>query len=363
MRPALAVVLVLSAAPAGLAQDSGPAGLIHARLETRPVTGGLAREMRGLLASRADAFWVGYAVPAQGRHQMCCWSSTDEVENGCGGCRLEPDDDGRAFRHAGGRSPVQLEASPELRVLARAEGGRFGRLRTFSADCWLDAGDRPVVWLTGVRPAESVAWLATLVDEPLESEKKKAKGLGHAVLAAIAMHADPSADAVLEGWLKPDQPAERRRQAAFWMGNARGARGRDVLVRLLREDQDPRVREHVIFALTQNHEPGAIEAILEAARKDPSAHVRGQALFWLAQAASKRAPAAIKAAVDEDPEVEVKKKAVFALSQLPKDEGVPLLIGLARTHRSYEVRKQAMFWLGQSQDPRALAFFEEVLKP
>jgi hypothetical protein len=26
------------------------------------------------------------------------------------------------------------------------------------------------------------------------------------------------------------------------------------------------------------------------------------------------------------------------------------------------VRKQAMFWLGQSRDPRALAFFEEVLR-
>jgi hypothetical protein len=26
-----------------------------------------------------------------------------------------------------------------------------------------------------------------------------------------------------------------------------------------------------------------------------------------------------------------------------------------------EVRKQAMFWLGQTGDPRALAFFEDVL--
>jgi hypothetical protein len=50
------------------------------------------------------------------------------------------------------------------------------------------------------------------------------------------------------------------------------------------------------------------------------------------------------------------------LSQLPKDEGVPLLIRLAETHKSVEVRKQAMFWLGQSQDPRALQFFEQVLK-
>jgi HEAT repeat protein len=57
----------------------------------------------------------------------------------------------------------------------------------------------------------------------------------------------------------------------------------------------------------------------------------------------------------------VKKQAVFALSQLPKDEGIPLLIQVARKNNNPVVRKQAMFWLGQSNDPRALQFFEEVL--
>jgi hypothetical protein len=46
---------------------------------------------------------------------------------------------------------------------------------------------------------------------------------------------------------------------------------------------------------------------------------------------------------------------------LPKDDGVPLLIQLARTNTNPAVRKQAMFWLGQSKDPRALRFFEEIL--
>jgi hypothetical protein len=54
---------------------------------------------------------------------------------------------------------------------------------------------------------------------------------------------------------------------------------------------------------------------------------------------------------------------VFALSQLPRDRGVPLLIDVARSaHRHPAVRRAAMFWLGQSGDPRAIEFFEEVLK-
>ena len=74
------------------------------------------------------------------------------------------------------------------------------------------------------------------------------------------------------------------------------------------------------------------------------------------------AVAAIRSAVDDDPEMDVKRKAVFALSQLPKDEGVPKLMEVARNNRNPEVRKQAMFWLGQSKDPRAVSFFEDLLK-
>ena len=58
----------------------------------------------------------------------------------------------------------------------------------------------------------------------------------------------------------------------------------------------------------------------------------------------------------------MKRQAVFALSQLPRGDGVPRLIEVARNNRNPEVRKQAMFWLGQSRDPRALEFFEEVLR-
>jgi hypothetical protein len=53
---------------------------------------------------------------------------------------------------------------------------------------------------------------------------------------------------------------------------------------------------------------------------------------------------------------------VSALGQLPRNEGIPILIKLARSHTSPAIRKQAMQRLGQSNDPRALSFFEDVLK-
>jgi HEAT repeat protein len=75
-----------------------------------------------------------------------------------------------------------------------------------------------------------------------------------------------------------------------------------------------------------------------------------------------RATGALTDAIQNDPEADVKKKAVFALSQLPKDESVPHLIHVADTNSNLTVRKEAFFWLGQSQDLRALAYLEQVLK-
>jgi HEAT repeat protein len=58
---------------------------------------------------------------------------------------------------------------------------------------------------------------------------------------------------------------------------------------------------------------------------------------------------------------EVRESAVFALSQRPRDEGVPALIRIAKQNPDPELRRKAIFWLGQSDDPRALTLFEELL--
>jgi hypothetical protein len=41
---------------------------------------------------------------------------------------------------------------------------------------------------------------------------------------------------------------------------------------------------------------------------------------------------------------------------------VPQLVHIADTNTNFAIRKEAIFWLGQSQDPRALAYIEGVLK-
>jgi hypothetical protein len=128
-----------------------------------------------------------------------------------------------------------------------------------------------------------------------------------------------------------------------------------------RDDDHRDLTNGPLLALSMHAEPRAVDVMLQAARGHRSPRVRKQALFWLSQTASRRVAPELAAAVEDDPDVAVKKQAVFALSQMPPAEGVPHLIRVARTNRYREVRKQAIFWLGQSGDPRALSFFEEVL--
>ena len=90
--------------------------------------------------------------------------------------------------------------------------------------------------------------------------------------------------------------------------------------------------------------------------------VRKSAVFWVGQAATEEAVGGLADIVDEEAgDLEVKEHAVFALSQMDSDESVPILIEIARTHEIAAVRKRAMFWLGQSEDPRVLELFEEIL--
>ena len=361
MRPGLAAALLCAGAALPLAAQNPPAGLTNARAETRDASGGLDRAFRA--AASASPVWVGYVVPSPEGHRVCCGDSRDG--GGCSG-RSALEKEG-AFRNIE-RSSQQAGLGSTFRTLVfyRMEKGRPTRLRLFSDACSIDGGGMAVVWLTGVRPSESVEMLATLVaysapgsdDDSGDVEDRLP---GRQALTAIALHADPAADAALERFALPPSPESTRKKAMFWLGNSRGRRGFEVLRRLATEEPSDAVRKDLTFALSQSPIAEAVGTLIQMARRDASPGVRGQALFWLAQKAGHRAADAIHEAIRDDPETEVKKKAVFALTQLPPEESATQLIHVARTNRNPLVRKQAMFWLGQSKDPRAIEYIEEIL--
>ena len=195
------------------------------------------------------------------------------------------------------RTRIALEPAAEISILARYEGTVVTRLRTATPDCEIDAGGLPVTWLDNVKVDDGAAWLAGLIN------------------------ADTGAG-----------------------------------------ERFNRVAKPAIVALGMHEGTAASRALVAIARTHPMSNTRNDALFWLSQRAGDQfAVATILEAIDRDPDTDIRKRAVFALSQLPKDESIPKLIEVARNNKNAAVRQQAMFWLGQSNDPRALKFFEDVL--
>lgn len=362
-RPLMLFVLLAVAAmglPAAARADQPK--ISNAQLETRSASQGLDPIVRNFLAAQAGPGWLAYSVASVSRqHPQCCgdgWS--DDDRESCGRCALESERQSGSRDGTASFGAQHLEGPHELAIFLRAQDHRVTKVRVFSSGCEIDAGGLRVLWLTEVKPAESVAVLAALVPPGFRDESES-RSAAHGALAAIAMHADPAADHAFEAFTAPDQPEKLRQDATFWLGSARGAAGLRTLERMAKTDPSSKVRSQIAFAYSVSHEPGAVDDMVRLAHDDESVHVRGQALFWLAQKAGKRAAAAITDAIENDPETALKKSAVFALTQMPHEEGVPLLIQVAKNNKNPVVRKQAFFWLGQSKDPRALAFFEEVL--
>jgi HEAT repeat protein len=114
--------------------------------------------------------------------------------------------------------------------------------------------------------------------------------------------------------------------------------------------------------LSQSKATRVAPDLIRLGNTDKAGDVRAEAWFWLAHTGDARAEQAIGAAVREDEDEKVREKAVFALSQLPDERAPKALIAVAEDRGlSREQRKRAVFWLSQSESDSAQAYLEKVL--
>jgi hypothetical protein len=327
MKPVLCLLV------AALPLMAQPKLLVNAKVDTKSAAAGLEREFKALLTTSPQPAWIGYEVPAVRTANLDCQYVRD------------------GFSTAG---IVHLEPPTHAVILFRVEGNSVGKLRSLSPDCEIDAGDLPVHWLTNVEPAQSIALLATFVPQrELDS---------NGPVNAIAMHADPAADAVLDKFLAPNQPDWLRQRTASLVGAERGRHGVEVLKNVIANDYSESVKQSALSGLSRNKEPEALALLMTTARNDHDPRVRSQAISAMNRKPGQAVLDTLNAAISNDPEISVKRSAINALGSLPDNSGVPSLIQLVKTSKDTELRKQAMNKLQGSHDPRAEVFFEEVLK-
>jgi HEAT repeat protein len=295
--------------------------------------------------------WVAYRVPmVAGADAPCCYVIRDGAAT-----RTRCNLDARSWSFGSDRHDPAAAIDGALAVYLRVELGRIERVYAVSGSCPVQPANT-VRWIDPVDPASSIAMLSSLLD------RNSAGDPDDHGLVALAYHRGDSATRLLASRAEPSHPRKEREQALFWLGQARGAEGIDVVEHYAATDADPELREHAIFALSQSPSPDAYAHILAIAQRDPAEHVRSEALFWLAEMNDPRARDDISAALRSELSDDVREDAVFALSQLDGGEADDALIAVLHGDYPRSLKKHALFWLGQSGSPRAMAYFDEALK-
>ena len=262
---------------------------------------GLSGTIRSLAAAQTEPAWIGYAVPVADRSRVqCCWSNaggTTYVSGSmswsdapcCGSCRIEPSDGTTAGRPsqapAPPQGPVKLEGSERMVVMLRVADRQIERIRTFSEDCELDAGGRRVHWIQGVAPADSVAFLESLVG----TEPDRRHRISNAALGALSMHAEPAAQVTIEKLARSHATPAIRGEAIFWLGQMAGLKVAGTITSAIDTDPDTEVKKRAVFALSQMPKDQGVPLLIDVARKNPNPAVKKQAIFWLGQSKDPRA--------------------------------------------------------------------------
>ena len=253
-----AVIVIFLASPVA----AQPPQLTNAQVQVQAAGGELVRVFDARRASLAGPAWIGYAVPIlPGDRVVCDWN------------------DGRS---ASATTAVKLEGSDTLHVLYRIEQGAVVRIRSFSEGCGLDAGGRPVVWLTDVRPAQSVALLTTFT-------RDAARRVADGALAALSMHAESQADTALLTVAREGTTPHVRGQALFWVAQRAGDRAIPAIAEAIDRDPDTDVKKKAVFALSQLPANEGVPRLIDVAERHSNPAVRRQAMFWLGQSRDARA--------------------------------------------------------------------------
>ncbi len=296
----------------------------------------------------AEGQWLAFSLPVlAGTHSPCCWKGK---WSGMGeaGCSLES-----KHQSYGTRSDSPL--ADNVIVLSQVRDSKVHSLRVVGESCPVDGDGAQVTWIGSVDEAAGLDWLETVARSDQDDS------VGGSALFALALHRSPQAGQRLYS-LAVETDGDFSEEAIFWLGEARGEEGFNLLKRLLVELPTGDRRREINFALSQNATPGAADLLFEISKSDQDPEQRGEAMFWLSQEYPQQAKGWLVQVIETEQDDDVLEQAVFAISQLPDGDGDQLLLELAQNGQvSRLVRRQAIFWLAQSDNDSSVAALTELL--
>ena len=217
---------------------------------------------------------------------------------------------------------------------------------------------RDAIYYLGERRDDgSIDRLISIYDNDSDPEIKK-----HAIYA-LSRSGNAKARQKLLEVARSSSSEETRMQAIQWLDDRTDESFIDELVKLYQSDKSARVRKQIIYSLSQVASQGveffprvAIAGsgsnVQEWQRTDSSARSKGR----------DKAAKALQQMYDSESDEAMKSQMLFAFSQSRSKDALQKLIQVAKTDASLTMRRKAVSYLGQSRDPEAVKFLEELLK-
>lgn len=261
MRGLLCSVAVLITASAAGAQTPR---LSNGRIESHATTN-IARDLPALAATLGEPAWIGYTQPMiDGDRNMCdSWN------------------DGRMITQS--TDPLRLEPADFFFVMFRVEAKQITRIRTYSANCPLDAGGKSVHWFNDVSVADSVNYMKTFMG-PNATRK-----VNDSAITVLAMTEGDQALNELLALARTGATSSAKGNALFWLAQRAGQKAVGTITAAIENDPDTEVKKKAVFALSQLPRDEGIPLLIQQARTNKNPVVRKQAMFWLGQTKDARA--------------------------------------------------------------------------
>lgn len=216
--------------------------------------------------------------------------------------------------------------------------------------------EQAVFWLSQVGGAKATSALdSILLNSSNPDLQKKA-------VFALSQINSPEASRMLKDYAqKSGAPVEARADAIFWLGQEGRGENAAYLRSLYAQLDNDDLKEKDIFSISQIGGTDNLNWLMDLAANDQEdVDMRKKALFWAGQS-NDVSLERLTALYDRMKDQDMKEQMIFVYSQRHEGQALDKLIDIAKHDTDPELRKKAIFWIGQSRDPKAVQYLQEVV--
>jgi len=217
--------------------------------------------------------------------------------------------------------------------------------------------EQAVFWLSQVPGDETVAALDSILRDPKTPPEIQEKAI-----FALSQHRSARAAEILRDFAaRRDANSDLREKAIFWIGQSRSAANAQFLKDLYAKIESDDLKDKIIFSLSQMGGADNYRWLMDIAlNPKEDIEIRKKALFWAGQGHNVDVADLVKL-YDSMSDREMKDQLIFVYSQRREAAALDKLFQIGKNDPDRELRKKAIFWIGQSRDPRAVQYLQDLI--